>query len=53
MVSIEELIPHIENYLIATVNTRYVNEQEFFAAVASMCQQRVSRLAALDPLRNR
>ena len=53
MVSIKELLPHIENYLVALVNTRYVNEQELFAAVATMCQQRANRLAALDPDRNR
>lgn len=52
MVTIKELLPHIENYLIAIVNTRYVNEQELFGAVASMCQMRADRLAALDPARN-
>ena len=35
------------------VNTRYVDEQEMFGAVASMCQLRANRLAALDPDRNR
>ena len=29
MVTIKELLPHIENYLIAIVNTRFVDEQEF------------------------
>ena len=53
MVSIKELLPHIENYLIALVNTRYVNEQELFGAVATMCQLHADRLAALDPDRNR
>ena len=53
MITIEELLPHIENYLIALVNTRYVNEQELFDAVASMCHRRANRLAALDPDRNR
>ena len=52
-VTIKELLPHIENYLIALVNTRHLDEQELFAAVASMCQRRVNRLAALDPNRNR
>ena len=52
-VTIKELLPHIETYLIALVNTRYVNEQELFAAVAEMCQRRVNRLTALDPQRNR
>ena len=52
-VTIKELLPHIENYLIALVNTRYVDEQELFGAVATMCQLRSDRLAALDPQRNR
>ena len=34
MVSIKELLPHIENWLLRFVNTRYVNEQELFGAVA-------------------
>ena len=52
-VTIKELLPHIENYLIALVNTRYVNERELFGAVATMCHRRANRLAALDPQRNR
>ena len=34
------------------MNTRYVDEQELFGAVATMCQLRANRLAALDPDRN-
>ena len=52
-VTTKELLPHIENYLIALVNTRYVDEQELFGAVATMCQMRSNRLAALDSQRNR
>ena len=52
MVTIKELLPHIEQHLIALVNTRYVDEQELFGAVATMCQMRADRLAALDPSRN-
>ena len=52
-VTIKELLPHIENYLIALVNTCYVDEQELFGAIATMCQLRANRLAALDPQRNR
>jgi len=52
-VTIKELLPHIENYLIALVNTRFVDEQELFGAVATMCQMRSDRLAAFDPQRNR
>ena len=37
---------------MALVNTRYVDEQELFGAVATMCQLRADRLAALDPERN-
>ena len=53
MVTIEELLPYMEDYLIAIVNTRHVDEQEFFAAVGAMCQLHADRLAALDPERNR
>lgn len=52
-VTIEELLPHIDSYLCALVNTRYVDQQELFSAVASMCQKRANRLAALDPARNK
>ena len=52
MITIKELLPHIENYLIALVNTRYVDEQELFDAVASMCQRHANCLAAFDPARN-
>ena len=53
MVTVKELLPHIEQYLIALVNTRYVDEQELFGAVATMCQLRADRLAASDSQRNR
>ena len=53
MVTVKELLPHIEQYLIALVNTRYVDEQELFGAVATMCQLRADRLSASDPKRNR
>ena len=52
MVTVKELLPFIEDYLIALVNTRYVDEHELFGAVATMCQLRADRLAALDPARN-
>ena len=52
-VTVQELVPHIENYLVALINTRYLDERELFAAVESMCHRRVNRLTALDPLRNR
>ena len=49
----KELLPYIQDYLESLVNTRHVDEEELFAAVASMCQLRVNRLVALDPDRNR
>lgn len=49
----KELLPYIQDYLESLVNTRHVDEQEFFGALASMCQLRANRLAALDPARNR
>ena len=53
MVTIEELLPYIETYLIALKNTRYVDEQELFAEAGAMCLQHANRLAALDPDRNK
>ena len=53
MVTIKQLLPHIENYLIALVNTRYINEQELFEAVASMCHARITCLRARDAERNK
>ena len=53
MITVEELLPRIDDYLCALVNTRNVDQQELFAAVASMCQKRANRLAALDPNRNK
>ena len=44
----KELLPYIQDYLESLVNTRHVDEQELFGAVASMCQLRAHRLAALD-----
>ena len=52
-VTTKDLLPQIENYLIALVNTRYVDQQELFASVGAMCIQRADRLASLDPQRNR
>ena len=52
-VTVKELIPHIENYLIALINTRYLDEAELLAAVAAMCNLRLNRIQASDPLRNR
>ena len=49
----KELLPYIQDYLESLVNTRHVDEQELFGAVATMCQMRANRLAALDPDRNR
>ena len=49
----KELLPFIQDYLESLVNTRHVDEQELFGAVASMCAMRANRLAALDPDRNK
>ena len=51
--TIKELLPHIDNYLISIVNTHYVDEKDLYGALATMCQMRANRLAALDPDRNR
>ena len=49
----KKLLPFIMDYLESLVNTRHLDEQELMGAVASMCQLRANRLAALDPDRNR
>ena len=53
MNTIKELLPAIDNFLISLVNTRHINEQELYEAVAKMCNARANRLAGLDPDRNR
>ena len=49
----KEMLPSIENFIDALVYSHYMDEQEMFDLVWHMAEQRVNRLRALDPKRNR
>ena len=49
----KQMLPSIENFIDSLINTRFLNEQEMYDMVQRMAEQRVNRLRALDPLRNR
>ncbi len=49
----KEYISSIDNFVSALINTRFLDEQEMYDMVWHMAEQRVNRLRALDPARNR
>jgi len=49
----KQMLSSIENFIDALINTRYLDEQEMYDLVWHMAEQKVNRLRALDPLRNR
>ena len=49
----KQMLPSIENFIDALINTRYLDEQKMYDMVWRMAKQRVNRLRALDPSRNR
>ena len=49
----KEMLPSIENFIDALVYSHYMDEQKMFDLVWHMAEQRVNRLRALDPNRNR
>lgn len=49
----KEMLPSIENFIDALINSRYLDEQEMYDMVWHMAQERVNRLRALDPQRNK
>ena len=49
----KQMIPSIENFIDALIHSRYLDEQEMYDLVWHMAEQRVNRLRALDPERNR
>ena len=49
----KQMLSSIENFIDALINSRYLDEQEMYDMVWHMAEQRVNRLRALDPLRNR
>ena len=48
-----DVLVSVENFIDALVNTRFIDEQELYEAVAKMATARTNRLAGLDPDRNR
>ena len=48
-----EMLSSIENFIDSLINTRFLDEQEMYDMVWHMAEQRVNRLRALDPQRNR
>ena len=49
----KQMLSSIENFIDALINSRYLDEQEMYDMVWHMAEQRVNRLRALDPTRNR
>ena len=49
----KQMLSSIENFIDALINSRYLDEQEMYDMVWHMAEQRVNRLRASDPLRNR
>ena len=49
----KEMLSSIENFIDACINSTYLDEQEMYDLVWHMAEQRVNRLRALDPMRNR
>jgi len=49
----KQMISSIENFIDALINTRYLDEQEMYDLVWHMAEQKVNRLRALDPQRNK
>ena len=53
MIKTIELLDSIENFLGALSYTYHVDKRELYELTGEMCRARASRLAALDPDRNR
>ena len=49
----KQMLSSIDNFVSAVINSRYLDEQEMWDLVWHMAEQKVNRLRALDPLRNR
>lgn len=49
----KQMLSSIENFIDALINSRYLDEQKMYDLVWHMAEQRVNRLRAFDPLRNR
>ena len=53
MMKATELLDSVENFLGALSYTYHVDKRELYELTAQMCRAKASRLAALDPDRNR
>tara|TARA_B100001559_G_scaffold279028_1_gene251330 strand:+ start:81 stop:236 length:156 start_codon:yes stop_codon:yes gene_type:complete len=49
----KQILPSIENFVNAVINSRHLDEQEMWDLVWHMAEQKVNRFRALDPARNR
>ena len=49
----KQMLSSIDNFVSALINSRYLDEQEMWDLVWHMAEQKVNRLRALDPQRNR
>ena len=49
----KHMLGSIENFIDACINSRYLDEQKMYDLVRHMAEQKVNRLRALDPQRNR
>ena len=48
----KQMLPSIENFIDAVINTRYLDRQEMYDLVWHMAEREVNRLRASDPNRN-
>ena len=49
----KECIQSVDNFVIALINTRFLDEQEMWDLLWDHAERKVNRLRALDPDRNR
>ena len=49
----KEMLPSIDNFVTALINTRYLDEQEMWDLLWNYSERKVNRLRGLDPNRNR
>jgi hypothetical protein len=49
----KEMLPSIDNFVTALINTRYLDEEEMWDLLWDYSERKVNRMRALDPQRNR
>ena len=53
MIKTKDIMPSIENFIDAVINSRYMDELEVWEYVRAFAETKANRLRALDPDRNR